>query len=98
MGDEETGADPIPLDDGVHRKGRPVDEGGDRSRVDLSMVDEFAHPVQNSLRRGAGNGRGLEVVQLIPGFVGDDEVSEGAADIDADPQFRMLPRGSERHR
>ncbi len=72
-----------PLDHGIGRQRRPVDHRRDGGRRDVHRPGDPVDPVEHGALGRLGRRQQLEAVARAVAF--DDEIREGATDIDSDP-------------
>src|SRR5256712_11288443 len=84
FGRQERGLGALALDQGVGRERRPVDDGPDRVGSHSSFVEERVDPLLDAVRRVLRGRQDFAHARGRRRFVDDDEVGEGAADVDAE--------------
>ena len=90
LGGEQARDGAVPLDDGVRADGRAVDDAATARDEGLLGAAQFLagqrDPAQDALKRVLPVAQRLEDLDRAVLFVGDRDVGEGAADVDAEPQ------------
>ena len=82
LGGDEGGDGALALDDGVGRQGRAVEEEVDLAGRDADLAQQLERAGDHRLLRRLGRGQQLARPALVAGL--DDDVGEGAADIDGE--------------
>ena len=96
LGGQERRPRALALDERVGRERRAMDDRPDRARGNVRLLEERADGLLDRVRRIFRRGEDLADARGTGRLVDDDEVSEGAADVDAQARrhgAQSTPRG-----
>ena len=84
LGGEQAQRRALALDDGVGHERCAVDDLVDLGHADATHLQQFLQTQQRSLGRIARRGQALVQRDLVFGAIVEDEIREGAADVETD--------------